>query len=408
MKKIGIMGGTFNPIHNAHLMMAQAAYEQYNLNEIWFMPSHNPPHKKKGDIVSDAHRKRMVQHAIDGYSHFHFSDFELQREGITYTCETLEQLTKQKPESEFYFILGGDSLIDFEHWYKPQKIVRLCTVLAASREGLSDQETEELCMSLGQQFHGNVLPVKMPQFRISSAMIRDRLANGQSAVGFCPESVVHYIEIHELYGSSMAKVPYKEKDRIASLSALLRPKRYRHTIGVAMTAAQLAVCHGESEERARTAGLLHDCAKYLTDKEMYNLCDIYRIVLSPFEKSNPALVHSKLGAYLAKQRYGIEDEEICSAIAFHTTGRPKMTTLEKIIYLADYIEPYRKLNCQPYSLNQVRKTCFRDLDQGLLMTLKNTISYLERNKIDADPMTRETYDYYKSVATVPPGKSDIK
>lgn len=398
MKKIGIMGGTFNPIHNAHLMMAQAAYEQYELDEVWFMPSHNPPHKDKEDIVSDQHRKRMVQHAIDGYPHFRFSGMELRREGTTYTSETLEQLNKENPEAEFYFILGGDSLIGFENWHKPEKIVRLCTVLAASREGLTDQETEELCAGLSRQFHGTILPVRMPQLRISSAMIRDYLEDGRSATGFCPESVVRYIEFHELYGAAMEKKPYKEKDMLACLSAILRPKRYRHTLGVAMTAAQLAVCHGEQSERARIAGILHDCAKYLTDREMYDLCDTYGIDLSSFEKNNPALVHSKLGACLARLRFGIEDEEICSAIACHTTGRPGMTTLEKILYLADYIEPYRKMDCQPHSLDEVRKTCFLDLDRGLVMTLQNTISYLERCEMDVDPMTRETYAYYQSIS----------
>ena len=104
MKKIGIMGGTFNPIHNAHLMMAQAAYEQYKLDEVWFMPSKNPPHKQKQDILSDEHRKRMIQFAIDEIPHFVFSDMELKRQGTTYTCDTLEQLHKDLPEAEIYFI----------------------------------------------------------------------------------------------------------------------------------------------------------------------------------------------------------------------------------------------------------------------------------------------------------------
>lgn len=398
MKKIGIMGGTFNPIHNAHLMMAQAAYEQYKLDEVWFMPSHNPPHKEKTEIASDAHRKRMIQNAIDGIPYFIFSDMELKREGITYTCETLEQLNRENPETKFYFILGGDSLLDFANWYKPEKIVRLCTVLAAPREGLTDQETEELCSKLGYRFDAPILPVRMPQIRISSAMIRECLKSGHSVLGYCPESVVRYMEFHELYGASMKRKPCKEKDMLACLSSLLRPKRYRHTQGVAMSAAQLAVCHGEDPERARIAGILHDCAKYLTDTELYDLSDTYGIELSAFEKNNPALVHSKLGAVFARQRFGIEDEEICSAIACHTTGRPHMTTLEKILYLADYIEPYRKMDCHPHPLDKVRKMCFHDLDRGLVMILQNTIFHLERCKIDIDPMTRETYEYYQSIS----------
>lgn len=390
------MGGTFNPIHNAHLMMAQAAYEQYELDEVWFMPSRNPPHKEKEKIASDSHRKRMIQHAIDEIPYFIFSDMELKREGLTYTCDTLELLHRQQPEAAFYFILGGDSLQNFSDWYHPEKIVSLCTILAASRDGLSDRETEKLCIDLSQQFGGEIFPVRMPQLCISSAMIRKRLAKGMSAVGCCPEKVVQYIELHELYGTAMKAPPYKERDIMAWLAASLRPKRYRHTLGVAYTAANLAVCHGADPKRARLAGLLHDCAKYYTDEEMYTLCSDYGISLNRAEQVNAALVHSKLGAHLARIRFGMKDEELCSAISFHTTGRPGMTTLEKIIYLADYIEPYRKMNCLPYSLDEIRQACFCNLNEGLRMTLRNTVSYLERSGETMDPATMETYQYYRT------------
>ncbi len=394
MKKIGIMGGTFNPIHNAHLMMAQAAYEQYELDVVWFMPSRNPPHKKKEDIISGQHRKRMVQFAIDEIPHFQFSDMELRREGITYTCDTLEQIHREQPEAELYFILGGDSLLDFRDWHKPEKIMTLCTILATSREGLTDLENEILCKELGQQFHGNILPVYMPQFRISSAVIRDRLLKGQSVAGYCPEKVIRYINLHQLYGIRKVNKPIRNKEILACIAATLRPKRFRHTLGVAYTAANLAMCNNEDPERAYTAGLLHDCAKYLTNGEMYTMCARYGITLSESEEKNAALVHSKLGAWLAKSRFGIEDEEICSAISCHTTGKPAMTTLEKIIYLADYIEPNRMMDCRPYPLDDVRKTCFLDLDKGLRMTLRNTLSYLERSEIEIDKVTLETYEYY--------------
>lgn len=398
MKKIGIMGGTFNPIHNAHLMMAQAAYEQYELDEVWFMPSGNPPHKQKTNIASGHHRKRMVQHAIDEIPHFIFSDLELQREGLTYTCDTLEFLHSQRPELQIYFILGGDSLQGFHDWYQPEKIVNLCTVLATSREGVSDPETEALCRELSRRLQGTILPVRMPQFRISSAMIRERLANGQAADGLCPEKVVRYIELHGLYGTVMANKPCRDKELLACLSATLRPKRYRHTLGVAYTAANLAVCHGVDSKRARLAGLLHDCAKYYTDEEMYILCEENGLHLNPAEQKNPALVHSKLGACLAHDRFGVNDEEVCSAISYHTTGRPGMTALEKIIYLADYIEPYRKMDCRPYSLDEIRRTCFHDLNKGLQMTLRNTVSYLESSGMTMDPVTMETYQYYQNTS----------
>lgn len=397
MKKIGIMGGTFNPIHNAHLMMAQAAYEQYELDEVWFMPLKRPPHKSQCEIVSEEHRSRMVQFAIDGIEQFSLSDMELKRQGTTYTSETLAQCVKEFPEAKFYFILGGDSLENFEQWFHPEEIVRLCTILAVSREDMTDDELKNRCQELSKKYTGNFLPVSMPRFTISSLEIRERLLQHKSLVGYIPEKVLRYIGVHGLYGADWHYSGKKEKELLADLRATLRPQRYLHTLGVAYTAANLAACYMDGEadvKRAKRAGLLHDCAKYLTNREMLTLCDEYGVSLTKCECDNPVLLHAKLGAYLAQHRYGM-DEEICSAIACHTTGKPKMTTLEKIIYVADYIEPRRKMNCKPYSLSEIRKQCFRDLDKGMLMILTNTVQYLQKADMAVDEMTLQTYEYYR-------------
>lgn len=398
MKKIGIMGGTFNPIHNAHLMMAQAAYEQYELDEVWFMPSKNPPHKSQDEIVSAEHRSRMVQFAIDSCKHFLFSDIELKREGTTYTCETLAYCVQEFPDARFYFILGGDSLCHFEQWYHPEKIAKLCTILAVSRDGLSEHELLKRCQELSENYEGEFLPIRMPQIAISSKEIRRQLSQEKSVVGYLPDHVLRYIEIHSLYGKFPKREEWKEKDLLAYLQATLRPPRYLHTLGVAVTAANLAACHmaGEGDvKRARWAGLLHDCAKYLTDTEMLALCQQYGIELSEVEKENPALIHGKLGAYLARHRYGVTDEEICSAIAYHTTGKPHMTTLEKILYIADYMEPRRKMDGKPFSLSKIRKQSFLNLDKGLLMILTDTVEHLQKGDNAIDEMTLQTYAYYK-------------
>lgn len=402
MKKIGIMGGTFNPIHNAHIMMAQAAYEQYDLDEVWFMPSKNPPHKDKGAIVSDEHRKRMVQFAIDDISHFSFSDIELNREGITYTSDTLQQIHEKNPKIKLYFILGGDSLVDFATWHKPETILKHCSILAAPRGTLSTEEMEKLCKTQGEKFHGEILPIQMNHIQISSEQIRGRIQRGESALAFCPESVITYIKLHSLYGSKMKplKKTNVDKELLNCLSSTLRPKRYLHTLGVAHTAANLAFCHGEGErdgKRAELAGLLHDCAKYYTGEEMLALCGRYAIELNETEKVNTALIHGKLGAYLARTRYGVEDEEILSAIRYHTTGKPDMTMLEKILYIADYIEPARQMDCHPYSLEEIRKQSFNNLDDGLMMILANTVEYLQGSDKKIDEMSLQTYEYYKAM-----------
>ena len=397
VRKIGIMGGTFNPIHNAHIRMAQMAYEQYKLDEVWFMPSKNPPHKEQEKIISDEHRSRMIQLAIDGIENFSFSDLELRREGTTYTRDTLFECVEKYPDAHFYFIIGGDSLNDFEQWYHPEEISQLCTILAVSRDDMSYTDLEQKGQECSRRFDGDFRPVHMVPLMISSKEIRSCLKTGETITGALPEKVFRYIVLHDLYGTRWHNTKRKEKDLLFCLQSTLRPKRYMHTLGVAYTAANLANCFmdGKDTKRARMAGLLHDCAKYVTDDEIISLCAQYKIKLSETEKKNPALIHGKLGAYWAEHRYGIDDEEICSAIFCHTTGKPNMTMLEKILYIADYIEPHRKMDCSPYSLDKIRKQCFQNLDKGLLMILTNTVKYLQESSQPIDEMTLQTYESYK-------------
>lgn len=398
MKKIGILGGTFNPIHNAHRIMAQAAYEQYQLDEVWFMPSKEPPHKKKDNIVSKEHRCRMIQFAIDGVEHFSLSSLELQREGITYTCDTLKQCADLYPNVAFYFILGGDSLRDFETWYHPEKIASLCTILAFARDGMTEKQLERRCKQLSQKLNGRFLPVQMPQMTVSSREIRDMFANNKTPYGLLPDVVMDYINFHNLYREECSFYVKDKKKWNTYLAATLRPKRYEHTVGVANTAFQLAIAEQEDMnlgERAKQAGLLHDCAKYLTDKEMLSACQKYKIALTEIEKKNTVLIHGKLGAYLAKTKYCVKDEEVLSAIYWHTTGKPGMSLLEKIIYVADYIEPGRNMKyCYPYSLEKIRKMSFVDIECGFRMVLQNKLEYLRKQTLPIDTMTIKTYEYY--------------
>lgn len=400
MAKIGIMGGTFNPIHNVHLSMAEEARTQYQLDEVCFMPSKNPPHKNKQGIVSDSHRKRMIQHAIQDHPHFTFSDLELKREGTTFTRDTLAYLTETCPEDQFYFILGGDSLASLENWKDPAYIFSHCHILAANRGDISEDKIIECIHYYKEKYGAHISEIQMPSQRISSEMIRNKLAFGCDVSTYCPVSVTQYIRFHGLYDCDLlsqekAKPPMKTSDMYAILSACLKPKRYIHTLGVAMTAANLAEVHGCDSNQAYTAGLLHDCAKYLTGNEQITACQSANISLTKVELENTALIHGKLGAYIAKTRYGIRDKEILSAITWHTTGKPKMTLLEKIIYLADYIEPGRTMNCKPYSLAQIRRASFENIDKALYMVLECSVKYLEKSGVPIDPQTIDTYKYYR-------------
>lgn len=170
--------------------------------------------------------------------------------------------------------------------------------------------------------------------------------------------------------------------------------RYEHTIGVMHTATCLAMRYEEDMDRALLAGLLHDCAKCIPAEEKIKMCKKNHIEIAEAEKDNPGLLHAKLGAFLAKEKYGITDESILRAIRFHTTGCPEMTLLDKIIYIADYIEAGRK----PLpNLAEVRKLAFCDLDACLYRILEDSLVYLKSKGSVVDPMTEKTYLYYKSI-----------
>lgn len=171
----------------------------------------------------------------------------------------------------------------------------------------------------------------------------------------------------------------------------LTSTRYRHTLGVMYTACCLAMRHGADLEKARMAGLLHDCAKCIPNKKKIDICRKKHIPVTDFEIDHPVLLHAKLGKYLAKEQYGVEDPEVLSAIEWHTTGKPAMSLLEKIIYVADYIEPGRD---KAPRLPEIRQAAFIDLDQCIQMILADTVSYLSSNPKSMDPKTLEACQYY--------------
>ena len=180
------------------------------------------------------------------------------------------------------------------------------------------------------------------------------------------------------------------------LEKALDKKRFEHTLGVAYTATELAMRYEEDLKKAEVAGLLHDCAKCIENSKKLAICEKYNIQVSDLERKNPYLLHAKLGGFIAMQKYGVRDKEIVSAIVNHTTGCPHMGQLDKIIYIADYIEPNRR---KAPNLAEVRRMAFEDLDKTMLKILSDTLNYLERKGGEIDPLTVETYQYYREKAS---------
>lgn len=185
-------------------------------------------------------------------------------------------------------------------------------------------------------------------------------------------------------------------DKILKLQHTLKKEldedRYQHTLGVMYTSASMAMRYDVDVTQALLAGLLHDCAKCIPGDKKIHLCEKYGLPVSDVEYKNPSLLHARLGAYLAEKKYHIHDPEIIRAISSHTTGRPGMSLLEKIVYIADYIEPGRK---ELPNMKEVRPLAFKDIDECLFRILKDSLVYLNSRNISIDPMTQKTYDYYK-------------
>lgn len=178
------------------------------------------------------------------------------------------------------------------------------------------------------------------------------------------------------------------------LKKKLDPSRYEHTLGVAYTAMSLAMRYESDLYKAEVAGLLHDCAKCLSDETKIKKCEKYNINMNSYERRNPSMLHAKLGAYLAIHKYEVTDNEIIRAILCHTTGKPAMTMLEKIIFVADYIEPRR--NKAP-NLSYIRRLSFENIDKAVCEIMSDTIAYLRKNVRDMDETTISAYNYYKNL-----------
>lgn len=200
MSKVGIMGGTFNPIHLAHTEMAKVCLRQQDLDKILFMPSKNPPHKKDKSILPENERAVMVKLAVSEYDKFVFSDFELQRKGTTYTADTLRLLQEENPDDSYYFIMGADSLLYLDKWYRPQEILKRAVILAIGRDGSTPDELKEKRKELIKQYDkADIRFVHMRQMDISSSMIREGIAHGENMEKYLDKEVWNYINENGLY-----------------------------------------------------------------------------------------------------------------------------------------------------------------------------------------------------------------
>ena len=198
-KRVGIMGGTFNPIHLGHLIIAEAAYEAYNLDEVLFVPSGVSYMKDQSEILDAKKRVHMTGLAIEDNPHFALSTIEIDRDGNSYSYETLETLRKQNPNTEYFFLVGSDTLFALETWKHPEILLPSCTILVAVRDGVPMERMQEHAKYLEEKFGGSIQLLTTPNIEISATDIRNRLVDGRDVNYFVPDSVLEFIHKYDLY-----------------------------------------------------------------------------------------------------------------------------------------------------------------------------------------------------------------
>ena len=376
--KIGIYGGTYNPPHLGHVTAARAVFELLKLDKLLLIPAGIPPHKAMPAGSPTAEQRlemtRLAGESLGLKDKVEVLDLELHREGKSYTSDTLAELKERYPDDELWLLMGTDMFLTVQAWHEPGKIFDLAGIAAFGR---TEEDTEEL-FSVQREYLSRTYPqariftLTIPGvIDVSSTELRDKLKRGEGG-NLLPPAVYGYILREGLYetGVDLKHLPLDSLRPVAL--SYLKHKRIPHVLGTEQEAIRLAERWGADVEKARIAALLHDCTKKLDMPEQLELCQHYGIELDALEQKALKLLHAKTGAAIARDVFGV-DEELYNAIWWHTTGHADMTLLEKIIYLADYIEPTRAFP----GVDELRKACYEDLNKGLLMGLEMSIEEMQ-------------------------------
>lgn len=359
--RLGIMGGTFDPIHIGHLAVAEQAREAMGLDAVVFIPTGHPVFKRDRPVSSAADRLEMCRLAVEGNPFFDTSDIEIRRGGDTYTVDTLRQLRSHYPSNvELWFITGADAVASIVKWRESAAIAGLAKLIAVTRPGFPLTEAMRIEISSAGNF--DVRYMEATALSVSSSDLRARVAAGRSIRYLTMARVCDYIREHRLYcdeeGVSVTKGKKGEKGEAADADILseefyekmreeLRerlPKksRYRHSLGVAEESARLARLYGVDERKARLAGLLHDWDKGYDDEGIRARVAELGIEVDPFLLDRmPRLLHGPTAAAALARRFPDLPADVVSAIERHTAGAADMGDLDMIVYIADVIEPHR-------------------------------------------------------------------
>ena len=383
--KIAIYGGSFNPPHLGHIEAARTVASALAPDRLLIVPASVPPHKELADGSPTAQQRlELCRLAFADIPGAEISEMELRREGKSYSYDTVRLLREENPDAQLILVVGTDMLLSFEKWYQFRYLLENCTLAVLARGEDDLDELRAAADYLRTTYDADVTVLPHEPIAISSETIRERLET-RGGEDYLSDAVYAEIIRHRYYGARPSLPWLREK-----ILEHLDEHRVAHVAGCESEAVRLAMHWGEDPELAAEAGILHDITKSLSFDEQLQLCEKYGIINDNSELEAPKLLHAKTGAALARDLFGVSDT-VYAAIRWHTTGKPDMSLFEKILYLADYIEPTRDFE----GIDELRELAFSDLDGAMVLGLGMTIDEIRRSGREPYVDTLDAYAWYK-------------
>ena len=363
---VAFYGGSFNPPHPAHVRACRLAFESLKPDKLLVIPAATPPHKPLPEGSPDAQeRLELTRIAFRDFPEAEVCDMELRRSGRSYTSDTVRALRAQYPDAELCMIMGTDMLLTFEEWHEWRYILDECSLAALPRDAGDLEALEREANRMRAAYGARISVLDVTPLPMRSSEMRELLVNRSGAGELDAGVYARIIRLRD-YGAK----PQLDWLR-GKAYAYLKPGRVPHVAGCEQEAVKLARRWGEDPGDAAEAGILHDITKKLSMDEQLKLAEKYGIVFDTLERANIKLTHAITGAALSRDLFGVTDR-VYGAIRWHTTGRPDMTLLEKIIYLADYIEPTRDFE----GVEPLRALAYEDIDAAMALGLRMSLDEL--------------------------------
>ncbi len=382
--RIALYGGSFNPPHPGHRAAALMVSEKLRPDRLLILPDHQPPHKELPEgSPTPEERLALCRLCFADIPGAEVSDREIRREGVSYTAETVERLRREFPRDEFYLVIGTDMLLYFEHWYRFRYLLEQCVLTVLCRADGERETVEAESERLRREYGARITVLPHEPIVVSSAEIRELLPRRLGADKLQPEIYAEIIR-RRWYGAQPELSWLREQ-----AYAMLKPKRIAHVAGCEGEAVALAMRWGEDPELAAEAAILHDVTKRLSEQEQLAMCAGYGLHPDSSELKCPNVLHAITAAAYAKDRFGVCGE-VESAIRWHCTGKPDMTLLEKIVWLADYVEPNRDFP----GVEEVRELVCEDLNLAMATALELTLAHVKDREYKLCKITEEARTYY--------------